>query len=114
VAKRIDAARAGIWLDGRSDYGNAFTTFAARWGSQLGRRSIVLVLGDGRSNYRNPAADRLAAVRGRAARVYWLNPERRVSWGDGDSVVDAYAPHCDGVFECRTVRQLKDFVERLD
>ncbi|TQM11216.1 VWA domain-containing protein [Pseudonocardia kunmingensis] len=114
LAKRIDAAGSGVYLDGRSDYGNALTTFARRWGAQVNSRGIVLVLGDARSNYRFPAADRLAATARRASRVYWLNPEPRAAWGDGDSVMHEYAPHCDGVFECRNVRQLKEFVAQLD
>ncbi|WP_236792026.1 VWA domain-containing protein [Amycolatopsis sp. GM8] len=113
LAERIDEARSGVHLDGRSDYGNAFTMFQRRWGGQVNSRGIVLVLGDARSNYRHPAADKLAAVASRASHLYWLNPEARAAWGDGDSVMHEYLPHCDGVYECRTVRQLKEFVAQL-
>jgi hypothetical protein len=45
--------------------------------------------------------------------LYWLNPEPRSYWGSGDSVIGEYAPHCDGVFECRNLRQLEQFVGQL-
>jgi len=45
--------------------------------------------------------------------VYWLNPEPRRSWDDGDSVIGAYAPLCTRVEECRTLRQIADFVLSL-
>lgn len=114
AAERIDARRSGIWLDGRSDYGHALSAFRRQWGDQVSSRSIVLVLGDARSNYRAASPETLAAIRQRASRVYWLNPEHIAAWDDGDSVMSQYAVHCDGVFECRNVRQLKKFIEQLD
>ena len=114
VAERIDKTRAGLHLDGRSDYGNSFAMFQKRYASQVSSRTIVLVLGDGRSNYRAPRPEALGAVAQRAAHLYWLNPEAEVSWGDGDSVMPVYAPHCDSVHECRNIRQLKTFVSTLD
>lgn len=113
AAQRIDDVDAGILLDGRSDYGSAFRIFQQRWGNQVGSRSIIIILGDGRSNYRRPSAESLADVTGRAAATYWLNPERAVSWDDGDSIMSEYSPHCDAVFECRNVRQLKEFIQAL-
>jgi len=114
VAQQIDERGSGVWLDGRSDYGNVLRTFNERWGPQVSTRSIVIVLGDARSNYRFASPESLAAIRRRAARVYWLNPEHQAAWGDGDSVIHEYLPHCDGVFECRNLRQLQHFIEQLD
>jgi hypothetical protein len=81
---------------------------------QINSRSIVLILGDGRSNYRQPSEDMVEFMAKRAHRVFWLNPEREVSWGEGDSVMPKYAQHCSKVFECRNVRQLKEFIDELD
>lgn len=114
AAERIDETRAGLHLDGRSDYGNAFAMFQKRYSAQVSSRTIVLVLGDGRSNYRAPRAEALGAISRRAAHLYWLNPEAEVAWGDGDSVMPLYAPHCDSVHECRNIRQLKTFVSTLE
>lgn len=114
AARRIDEEKKGFSLDGRSDYGSAFKMFHKRWGQQITSRSIVLILGDGRSNYRQPNADAVEFMHKRAHRVYWLNPEREVSWNEGDSIISKYAPYCNSVFECRNVRQLKAFIEQLD
>ncbi len=34
-------------------------------------------------------------------------------WDEGDSVIARYAPLCAQVRECRTLRQIADFVESL-
>ena len=39
--------------------------------------------------------------------VYWLNPEPRGYWDTGDSIVSEYGAYCDGVYECRNLRQLQ-------
>ena len=48
---QINARGCGVWLDGRSDYGNALRAFRDRYGQQLRSRATVLVLGDARANY---------------------------------------------------------------
>ena len=52
-------------------------------------------------------------MRDKAKRVWWLNPESQQHWDTGDSVMSAYAEHCDAVHECRNLRQLAGFIERL-
>ena len=59
-----------------------------------------------------PRADVFALVAARAGRTFWLNPEPRLYWDYGDSVVSAYAPFCE-LHECWTTRQLEDFVKAL-
>jgi uncharacterized protein with von Willebrand factor type A (vWA) domain len=49
----------------------------------------------------------------KARQVYWLNPEPRSYWNTGDSIVGEYGAHTDGTFECRNLRQLEAFVEKL-
>ncbi len=74
-------------------------------------RSTVIVTGDARSNYHDPNAGALAEVAGESRALFWLNPESHRYWDTGDSVMGAYAPHCDGVYEVRNLRQLSAFVE---
>lgn len=112
TAEHIDTHNLGIHLDGRSDYGRTFQQFWASVGPQLDPRSIVLVLGDARSNYRGPQEEYLSQIGRRAGRLYWLTPERKATWQDGDCLIETYRPHCDGVFEVRNIRQLEDFVVR--
>ena len=55
----------------------------------------------------------LAQVAERAGRTFWINPEPRLYWNYGDSVMSAYEPFCDGVFECWTTKQLEAFVNAV-
>jgi len=114
ATRHINAMGSGVWLDGRSDYGHAFESFWEQWGEQVRKRTTVIVLGDARTNYHDPAAGVLKAVRQRAGHLFWLNPEPRAAWNSGDSVMASYQPVCDAVHECRNIRQLKHFVEELD
>ena len=75
-------------------------------------RATVIVLGDARTNGRDPRADIFAQIAARAGRTFWLNPEPRLYWNYGDSVIAAYEQHCIA-FECWTTPQLEDFVRAL-
>lgn len=99
--------------DGHSDYGSAFRIFHERFAADVGPRTNLLVLGDARNNYHPAESWVLEDLRRRARRLYWLNPEPRAYWGSGDSIVSTYAPHCDAMVECRTLRQLESFVDTL-
>jgi uncharacterized protein with von Willebrand factor type A (vWA) domain len=116
VGRRLsprEAAAGAIRLSGSSDYGFVMREFAATYAPQLTRRSVVLVVGDARTNYTDPAAAAFAQLGERAGKVYWLNPEPRRYWDTGDSVISQYAPACASVRECRTLRQIADFVQSL-
>jgi uncharacterized protein with von Willebrand factor type A (vWA) domain len=113
ATSQINARGCGVWLDGHSDYGNALESFARRHGGSLRKRTTVLVLGDARANYHATGALALRDVARRAGHVFWLNPEPAAAWNSGDSVIGEYAVFCDGVFECRNVRQLRAFIEQL-
>jgi uncharacterized protein with von Willebrand factor type A (vWA) domain len=102
-----------IGADGHSDYGAVLGDFQDRCGRALGPRSTVIITGDARNNYRPTGAAVLAEIARHSRAVYWLNPEPRGQWDATDSVQAAYAPHCRGVFEVRTLRQLGEAVERI-
>ncbi len=106
-------ASAGAVRLGGSDYGFVLRQFASRHAHQLSKRSVVLVVGDARTNYLDPAQAAFAEIAERAGQVYWLNPEPRRQWNEGDSVIGRYAPWCAQVRECRTLRQIADFVHSL-
>jgi uncharacterized protein with von Willebrand factor type A (vWA) domain len=101
-----------VAFDGHSDYGTAFEVFADRWASAIGPKTSLLVLGDGRTNYRSPGLPVLADLVRRARSAHWLNPEPRRLWGSGDSAADRYGEVIDMV-ECRNAAQLADFVTTL-
>ena len=112
VAK-INAEADVIAFDGHSDYGRALLSFHDRFAKDVTRRSTILILGDARNNYHPARAEVLEEISSRVKALYWLNPEPSAYWDSGDSIVKLYAPHCDDVLECRTLRQLEDFVGGL-
>ena len=113
ATERINREHRGVWIDGHSDYGNAFTSFVEHHINSIDAQTTVLILGDGRNNYRDPCADALADIHARSAGIFWLNPEHPRLWRDGDAAMGHYAPHCDEVVECRTIRQLDAFIRSL-
>ncbi|QXW00009.1 MULTISPECIES: VWA domain-containing protein [Rhodococcus] len=113
ATQRINEEGLGVWLNGHSDYGNALDTFWQRFGDQINSRSIVLILGDARTNYHAARTGIVGDIRRRAADVFWLNPESKTMWDTGDSIIGQYREHCSGVFECRNIKQLGAFVDQL-
>lgn len=104
---------AGVYTrDGHSDYGNAFTSFRENFQNVLSPRSSLLILGDGRTNYRNPAVDVLADMVSISRHAHWLNPEPKHLWGTGDSAVPRYADVIT-MHECRSAKQLGTVIDDL-
>jgi uncharacterized protein with von Willebrand factor type A (vWA) domain len=110
---RVNTEADVVWVDGHSDYGHAFEVFWERYGRDINAKTTVLLLGDARNNYHATQSWVVKEIRKRCRHVYWLNPEPRSYWNTGDSVVGEYGAHTDGVFECRNLRQLEAFVEKL-
>jgi uncharacterized protein len=98
--------------DGHSDYGNAFTSFTEKYPTVLSPRSSLLVLGDGRNNYRNPETDVLHRMVTESRHAHWLNPEPRHLWGSGDSAVPRYQDVIT-MHECRNAKQLAEVIDGL-
>ncbi|MFC7756544.1 VWA domain-containing protein [Tsukamurella soli] len=97
---------------GGSDYGGMLRRFVDEFPDAVTHRGTLLILGDARTNYTDPALDSLVELTERARHVFWLNPERRGAWGTGDSVADRYGEIVD-MYECRTAGQLADVIARL-
>ncbi len=110
---RVNTEADVVWVDGHSDYGHAFEVFWERYGKDIGSKTTVLLLGDARNNYHASQAWVVKEIRQKARHVYWLNPEPKSYWNTGDSIVGEYGTHTDGVLECRNLRQLENFVEKL-
>jgi uncharacterized protein len=110
---RVNTEADVVWVDGHSDYGHAFEVFWENFGREIGPKTTVLILGDARNNYHASQSWIIKAIQSKARSVFWLNPEPRSYWDTGDSVVGEYGQHCNGVFECRNLRQLEAFVDNL-
>jgi len=100
-------------LGGYTDYGRALRQFHGTVGRQLERRSTVLIFGDARGNYLPSEEATLSEIARRAGSVYWLNPEPGARWDSGDSMMRAYQPHCTAAVTCRTLNDLRRFIEQI-
>ncbi len=76
-------------------------------------RTTLIVLGDGRNNFNDPALDTFGRLARRVRRVIWLNPEYPAQWGSGDSDMLDYAPLCSAVYQTRSLSQLAEAVDRI-
>ncbi|MBL6635306.1 MAG: VWA domain-containing protein [Ilumatobacteraceae bacterium] len=110
---RVNTEADVVWVDGHSDYGHAFEVFWERYGKDISPKTTVLLLGDARNNYHASQSWVIKEMRMKARHVYWLNPEPKSYWNTGDSIVGEYGNFTDGVYECRNLRQLEGFVEKL-
>ncbi|HVF79122.1 MAG TPA: VWA domain-containing protein [Solirubrobacteraceae bacterium] len=99
-------------ISGYTDYGRVWSEFRELVEDDLHPRATVIVLGDARTNGRDPRADVFSQIAARAGRTFWLNPEPRLYWNYGDSVIATYEQHCEA-FECWTTGQLEEFVKAL-
>lgn len=116
--ERFDAAKATEmafkeWGQGSSDYGQSLRDFAELCIDDIDNNTTVIILGDGRNNHGNPHLEVLQDVYNRAKTVIWLNPERRSSWGTGDSEMRRYQSACHFVTECQSLQQLERVVDQL-
>lgn len=112
AVQKITREAAVYTRDGHSDYGHAFVSFMDKWPNALSPRTALLVLGDGRNNYRNPQADLLAHMVNASRHAHWLNPEPRHLWGSGDSATAKYQDVIT-MHECRSAKQLAAVIDNL-
>ena len=112
AVQRITRESGVYTRDGHSDYGNAFTSFTENYPTVLSPRSSLLVLGDGRNNYRNPEVEVLHRMVTESRHAHWLNPEPRHLWGSGDSAVPRYQDVIT-MHECRNAKQLAEVIDGL-
>src|SRR5262245_31540887 len=110
VAQKISSEGGVADISGYTDYGRVWLEFLTEISDELDPRSTVIVLGDARTNGREPHAEVFGQVAEHAGRTFWLNPEPKLYWNYGDSVMAAYEPYCDGAFECWTTKHLENFV----
>jgi uncharacterized protein with von Willebrand factor type A (vWA) domain len=94
-----------------TDYGRALADFCEIQAGKLDRRTTVIMLGDGRSNFADPRLDLMRQIAERSRAVIWLNPEPTTYWGQGDSRMDAYRRFCTVARTCNTLTQLERIIE---
>jgi hypothetical protein len=104
-------------LEAPSDYGTAFHALRTSRLRPKGRDTLLVVLGDGRTNRFDPLAWALEDLSRGCRAVLWLVPEPRSRWGTADSALPAYLPSVDLVVEATDLdglaRGLSELVRRL-
>jgi len=104
---------ADIEYNAATDYGLTFRQFKKNYMDILNKKTTLIIIGDGRSNYSNPEEQILDDMRERSRRVIWLNPETPYFWYSGDSEMRAYQSYCHEVRPCQNLNQLLDFIKSL-
>jgi len=112
-AIRMVLEKTEVHYNTSTDYGETLRNFKKDYMKLLTKKTTLIIVGDGRSNYMNPEDAILGQMRERCRRVIWLNPEQENLWGSGDSEIRSYMPHCHEVRQCRNINQLFTFIEEL-
>ncbi len=104
---------AKISLTGFSNYGQVWECFHNHYRNVLTPRTTVIILGDARNNWQPDGADLFRSITGLCRRTIWLNPLPREEWNAGDCIINAYAPYCSSVQECRNAFQLSRVIRDI-
>ncbi len=104
---------AEIEYNAATDYGLTFRQFKQNYMDILNKKTTLIIIGDGRSNYSNPEEQILDEMREKSRRVIWLNPETPYFWYTGDSEMRTYQAYCHEVRPCQNLNQLLDFIKSL-
>jgi hypothetical protein len=104
-------------LEAPSDYGTAFHALRTSRLAPRGRDTVLVVLGDGRTNRFDPLPWALTDLSRGCRAVLWLVPEPRSRWGTADSALPAYLASVDLVVEATDLhglaRGLGELIRRL-
>jgi uncharacterized protein with von Willebrand factor type A (vWA) domain len=104
-------------LTAPSDYGSALHALYTSRLRPRGRDTVLVVLGDGRTNRFDPLAWVLNDLARGCKAVLWLAPEPRSRWGTADSALPLYAASADLLVEATDLAGLAtglaDVVRRL-
>jgi len=104
---------ADIEYNAATDYGLTLRQFKTHYMDILNKKTTLIIIGDGRTNYGNPEEQILEEMREKSRRVIWLNPETQYFWYTGDSEMRTYEACCDEVRPCQNLNQLLDFIKSL-
>jgi uncharacterized protein len=96
-----------------TDLGFSLETFTDDYLHTLDSRTIFILVGDGRNNYKEPRQDLLMEVSRRSRKIIWLNPESPALWGTGDSDMLKYAGACDEIYQVSTLAELASAIDKM-
>ena len=97
----------------QTSLGSCLTTFLNDHAGAVDRNTTVIFMGDGDDHRGIPRIEDFQALRRRAHKVLWFNPEPQWRWYREDNYMHLIAPHCDGVHVVSTLRELSAAVVDL-
>ena len=95
-----------------TDLGWSLKNFMEEYLDTLNAQTTLIIVGDGRNNYKDPRLDLFTQMARRAFRTIWLNPEAPNLWS-GDSDMPRYAPLCTNVLKVGNLRELAGAVDQM-
>ncbi|GAV23125.1 VWA domain-containing protein [Carboxydothermus pertinax] len=98
---------------GFSDYSRTFKEFLQNRPKLLGREKILIILGDGKNNWKDSGVEYLEEIKKRVKKIFWLtplSPEERLK---NDCVLNEYQPFIDKLFLCRSLKDIQKFYREL-
>lgn len=96
-----------------TDYGQSLSDLKVGYWDQIDRRTTLIILGDGRSNFGDGRMDIFKEATARAKRTIWLCPEQKSLWGTGDSLMLRYQPYCSVMSQVANLRDLERAVDNV-
>lgn len=96
-----------------TNYGEVLSQICTHHLPVFNRHTVVIILGDARSNYMPARPDLMRLISARSQQVIWLNPENPASWGTGDSDMEVYRTFCDKTVQCASLRQLERVIDEI-
>ena len=114
--KDIETASAETLLlhgGGSTDYGNSISDLEGFIENDIDKKTTLIILGDGRSNYSDPRTDIMKSLHEKSKRIIFLNPEPKSLWGTGDSEMNRYVPYCHKAKSCSSLVDLEKVVDDL-
>ncbi|MDR3540956.1 MAG: VWA domain-containing protein [Desulfosporosinus sp.] len=96
---------------GFSDYGAVFKELAENKLKAVSTRATLVILGDGKNNYRPAQTEYLAQISEKVRNVFWLNPLDVQEWDERDNMMKEYQNYCSKVYRCRSANDLHQIVQ---
>jgi uncharacterized protein len=100
-------------LTRNSNYARAFDQLLHEHGRELTKRTSLVILGDGRTNFLGDGITSLTELGKKARSLCWIASEPRSRWGEGDSAMLRYAAVCTQTLEGTTLQDLERAIMRL-
>lgn len=96
---------------GFTDYGAVFRELSENQLKDLSSRATLVILGDGKNNYRPPQKEYIAQISSKVRNVFWLNPLDFQEWDEPDNIMNEYQKYCSKVYRCRSASDLQRVVK---